>query len=143
MAFSMVDPYETYMGRWFKVWRSFIRGDQEKIDKSLSNNNWHDTVYNLGYWFLEAMDNHFIGNKLYDGTWIVNGETVDLANITCEMYVFAGGRDVITSTLQAKGILDKVGSGVKVFTEFEDAGHTLVFAGDKQIDEALRIIYER
>ena len=133
-AFSLVDPYATYVQRWFKLWNTAVGGDEQKLQRAISNNIWHDTPYNLGRWFLEAMSEHFVGNKLFEGTWEVAGERVDLGNITCPIFVYSGADDNITHPEQARAILDKISSTEQHYTDFEKAGHTRVFTGPKELD---------
>lgn len=133
LAFSMVSPQETYLKRWMDIWWYIANGDSEKIKKWQRDNGWHDYTIDLaGNQFLDCLKNHFFHNKLFDGTWIIDGETYPLSNITCPVHLYAGNDDLITHPQQVFDMADKV-SGPSYKTLFPRAGHTKVFTGKKEI----------
>ena len=135
LPFAMMNPYQAFVNRWHKQANAVMFGSAEEAKKRVSNNLWHDNTMNLrGEWFLWAMENHFIGNHIYDGTATVGDKPVDLGNITCPILVTVGGSDEITLPEQARAIIDKVGSEVKHYKIFDGMGHTgpFVFDGSLQ-----------
>ena len=142
MAFALMAPEFVFFGRYCDMARHIFNGDQKAMEKWSAVNEWYDSPRDLaGVWFLDALENHFTKNKLYEGTWEIYGKKIDLSRITCPVYVFAGGDDDITSVEQTKGILDKVSSKSKQFVLFPEAGHTRVFTGKKELDQFAEIFF--
>lgn len=134
LAFAAMAPTQIFYGRYIDLYSHIVNGRLDAVKKWESVNNWYDSPNNLaGVWFLDALENHFSKNKLYNGTWTVCDKIVDLSKITCPVFVFAGEDDDITSSEQARGILDKVSSTEKHFINFPGAGHTRVFTGQKEL----------
>jgi poly(3-hydroxyalkanoate) synthetase len=134
MSFAMVRPEEILFQRWFDLYNMAWKGDTEGIKKWKRNNGWYDTPLNLaGTWFLQCLKHHFRDNKLYNGKWVVHGRKVNLADITCPVYLFAGDADDITHYDQVFNMANKVqGSKYKIL--FRDAGHTKVFVGTNELN---------
>jgi len=135
-AFSMLEPWETYIGRfctqaqnlWFNHFFN-SKKTEEKIKKWEHNNSWHDDQQDLaGTWFMEIMEWHFRDNRIYNGTFpkILGGD-VNLNRIKCPVFLFAGGVDNITSTRQVLDMAYVVGSTEIQSKIFEDDGHTNAF----------------
>lgn len=141
LAFSMVDPYDAILGRWFKLSKAIMyETDEEKCKQKVSNSLWRDNVKNLhGLWYLFTMEFFFINNCLYDGTMVLNGKVVDLGNIICPVHIYVGGDDCITLPKSSKGIAEKVNSEEVHFTCFDansgfkrkTFGHTTPFADEE------------
>lgn len=135
MAFALSSPYEVFIGKYMQLFRLNIQGDTKKIKKWYDNDTWYNDTQNLaGVWFLDVLENHFMHNKLYDGTWEVKGRKVNLASITCPVYVYSGESDEITHPEQARAILDKVSSAETYYKCFPEAGHTRVFVGTAELN---------
>lgn len=132
-AFSMLDPWETYLGRFFTQQQNLFFGvfndKTEAIAKWEHNNSWHDDQQDLaGPWFMEVMEFHFRDNRIYEGTMPeILGKDVNLKNITCPVFLFAGGTDNITSTRQVLDMAHVVGSTEIHSVTFEKDGHTNAF----------------
>lgn len=134
LAFAMVRPDYIFITRWFDLWTHIMTGDEQAIEKWKRNNDWYDSPVNLaGTWFLECLENHFMKNRLYNGTWNVLGEKVNLKNIACPVYLYAGGADEITNHKQVFDMGNKVSSTDIYCRLFPDAGHTKVFTGKKEL----------
>lgn len=143
MAFALANPVPVFYTRYVNKLSYIIEGDKEALAKWDKEQGWYDYFIDLhGGWFLEVMENHFIGNKLWDGTWILSdGQVPKLENITCPLFVYAGGNDDITHPAQALGIASKV-SSTEVHTHiFEGAGHTAVFVRPACIDYFINEFY--
>ncbi len=138
LSFAVANPVPVFMGRWVKLYNLCVEQDTVGIKKWVSNNGWYDSPQDLaGAWFLDALENHFAKNKLFKGEWVINGKTVNLADITCDIFVYSGEDDDITHPEQSRTILDVVSSKHKSYTCFEEAGHTYVFTGEECVDKAL------
>ena len=136
LAFASMAPMQVFYGRYLDLLGHVVNDRPAGIEKWGVNEGWYDDPNDLaGVWFLDVLENHFAKNRLYDGTWNIGGQVADLGNITCPVYVFAGGKDDITSTKQALDLLKKVGSVEKHGVIFPEAGHTRAFTGAAELDE--------
>ena len=71
LAFSMLDPYQTFFGRWHKLANEIMfNQDEEKCKQKVSNNLWLDDPKNLGKWFEFTLEHFFIGNRQLKRTLI-------------------------------------------------------------------------
>jgi len=136
LAFAISNPVPTFYTRYYNLYVHFLRGDSKKIDKWIAENSWYDSPIDLhGGWFIEALDNHFFNNRLYDGTWVLSdGRVPELKNITCPLYIYTGDDDQITHPKQSMDIMNKVSSKDISTKSFENAGHTAVFTRGGCID---------
>ncbi len=134
LAFSMVNPKAVYIDRWAEMQRLVWSGDKKGLVKWKKNNAWHDTPQDLaGAWFLDCLEHHFGNNDLYEGRWVVDGESVDLSKITCPVWLYAGDEDEVTHPKQLFDIENKI-NGPVIKTLFEGAGHTRIFTGPKELE---------
>lgn len=134
-AFAAQAPEFVYFGRYMNLARHIFNGDDKAVARWRKENAWYDATRDLaGVWFLDALENHFTNNALYEGTWEIYGKRIDLSKIVCPIYVMTGDDDIITSQEQALGIFDKVSSLQKEHISFEKAGHTKVFTGSKELE---------
>jgi len=134
-AFSMVKPSYVYYERWVDLFCLMISQDTKGLEKWNKNNTWHDSPQDLaGTWFLECLEHHFLNNELYNGEWIIGGKRVDMSNITCPCYMFAGEDDEITGINQVFDMRNKVGVENSTCVLLPNAGHTRVFTGKKELD---------
>jgi len=143
MAFAMANPVPVFLTRYADRMRYSLEGNDAALAKWDKEQDWYDYSIDLhGGWFLEAMENHFIGNKLWDGTWTLSdGQVPNLSNIDCPLFVYAGGDDPITHPKQALGIADRV-SSTEIHTHtFPGAGHTAPFVRGACIDYFIREFY--
>lgn len=138
MAFALANPAPVFYDRYMKKFKMILEGDQARIAKWNHNENWYDTPVNLaGVWFLDALENHFKKNKLFGGEWRLGpGATPNLNQITCPLFVYAGGKDTITHPRQALDITRKVNTPPQdIHTKvFVNDGHTNVFCRKSSID---------
>jgi poly(3-hydroxybutyrate) depolymerase len=142
MAFAIANPLPVFMSRYFDLYNAIMANDIKAVEKWFKNNGWYDSPVDLaGDWFLDALENHFVKNKLFNGEWIINGETINLKNIDCDISVYSGADDDITHPEQARAVLDVVSSKNKRYTCFEGAGHTAVFVRPACIAKAMSDLY--
>lgn len=134
-AFSMVNPWETYIGRFATQAQNLIFNRTKEIEKWENNESWYDDPQDLaGTWFMESLDHHFKNNRIYNGTMpkILGGD-VNLKNITCPVYLFGGGADPITHHQQVTDMANVVGSDEIHTVVFPDEGHTSSFVKEKPL----------
>jgi poly(3-hydroxyalkanoate) synthetase len=135
LSFAMLAPEEVFFGKYLDLFRHSIFGDYKAVKKWWRNEKWYlNYQHYAGGLFLDILENHFKDNRLYNGTWMLNGKAINLSNITCPIDVYAGRKDGITSIEQAEGILHMATSTKKRLTIFDDAGHTKVFTGGKELE---------
>ena len=143
-AFSMLEPWETYFGRFCTQAQNLFFNKTEAIEKWEHNNSWHDDKQNLaGAGFMEIMEWHFRDNRIYEGTFpkILGGD-VNLKRITCPVFLFAGGTDNITSTRQVLDMANVVGS-IEIHSEiFEDDGHTNAFNREESLNKFCKVFFK-
>lgn len=138
LSFAMVNPVQVYWERWANLGYAMLRNDEKEIAKHNRNNAWYDYTIDLaGNWFLDCLKNHFRDNRLFNGTWVVGDGAVNLANITCEVFLYAGEDDEITHPQQVSDMANKV-SGKCHFTLFSKAGHTKVFVGTAELQQFVK-----
>lgn len=141
-AFTAANPTPMLYTRYAKLANLYIAMDYVGVQKWIKQNLWLDSPQDLaGVWFMEAMRNHFTNNDLYEGRMVVNGERIDLSNITCDVRVYTGKVDPVTHWKQAVGILHKASSTVKYHFCFDGEGHTGPFTKPGCIQKALTDIY--
>lgn len=134
LAFSFVNPVFVYQKRWFDGLNTLCRNNEEEIKKWKKNNDWYDYPIDLsGNWFLNCLKNHFLYNRLYNGSWRVFGKEVNLKNITCPVYLYAGDKDDITHWRQVFDMGNVISSKEIYKILFEDAGHTKSFCGKEEV----------
>jgi len=151
-AFSMINPAETYVGRFLTHQQNLFFDaffPTEKTAKAVAkwekNESWYDDSMDLGAWFMEAMKWHFKDNRIYNGTFPpIFGEDVNFKNIKCPVYLFAGGTDLITSIRQVLDMANIVGTDpADIYTEvFEDAGHTKAFVGTEELKRFVKVYFK-
>ena len=133
LSFAMVDPSFVFLKRWFSLRNIFTSGNKDALTKWCKNNSWYDTPFDLaGNWFMDCLENHFVKNKLYNCSW---GD-IDLGEIYCPLYLYAGDDDQITHPQQMFDMKNVVSTPPKNIHEtlFKNAGHTKVFTGQKELD---------
>ena len=143
-AFSMLDPWETYIGRFCTQAQNIFFNKTKAIEKWEHNNSWHDDQQDLaGAGFMEIMEWHFRDNRIYNGTFpkILGGD-VNLNRIKCPVYLFAGGTDNITSTRQVLDMAHVVGSAEIHTIIFPDDGHTNAFNREKSLEIFRKMFFE-
>jgi poly(3-hydroxyalkanoate) synthetase len=147
LAFSMVDPVQVYYERFFNLMtatkKALFDNDNSDLEKFYRNNDWYEYTIDLaGVWFLDCLENHFGRNKLYDNEWVIGGEKVNLSNITCDVFLYAGDDDKITHPQQVFDIENKISSKNVKKTLFKNAGHTKVFVGKNELDEFVKQFFK-
>lgn len=134
LNFSMVSPFEVFIGRHLRMFYAILLNDEKTIKKFERNNSWYDSPQDLaGEWYLEAVDNIFKRNRLVHGDMEILGQLVKLENINQPLFLYAGEDDEITSIDQLFSIENYVSSEhIEKYT-FPNCGHTKVFTGSKEL----------
>lgn len=134
MNFALGSPYEVFFQRHFDEFLTIMDGATEKIKKMRRNRNWYDSPQDLaGVWYLEVVRDLFIRNKLIKNKLVINNRVVNLKDIICDVHLFAGMDDDITSPSQILIHKDLFG-GDAYHYRFSDCGHTKVFTGKEELE---------
>lgn len=126
IPFAMSNPIPVFWDRHVNQIFNILKCDWEKVEKQRKNDLWHDSPMPIhGTWFLEWLENHFIKNKFYEGTWqLSDGSIPKLPNITCPVFLYQGGADPVTHPQQLLAIGNKISSTEIHAKVFEGEGHT-------------------
>ncbi|MEQ8834048.1 MAG: alpha/beta fold hydrolase [Miltoncostaeaceae bacterium] len=117
---NFVDVHDAYAelvmaGRDLTSWRAM--------------NQWvNDGVPFPGAAFVQWVRDLYQQNRLFEGTWEVAGEPIDLSAITAPVLTIAAGKDHIVPPAMARPLNDLVGSPDTTYLELP-AGHVGVLAG--------------
>jgi poly(3-hydroxybutyrate) depolymerase len=135
LSFAMSNPIPVFFDRWLKATEHILECDWVKVEQDMANNLWHDSPFALHSWFTEWLENHFKHNRLYEGTWaLTDGSIPNLADITCPLYLYQGGKDPVTHPQQLLDIRNKVAS-TEIHTKiFDKEGHTGPFVREYCLD---------
>lgn len=119
MGWKMMHFAERMEDYW-DLWNAIGTDKFEKIKKFRS---WYEYTMDLaGKYYLEAVDNIFRKNDLWEGRMILFGKPVDFNNISCPIISIAGEKDDITLPVQA---LAFPGDHITIL----NSGHIGIFMG--------------
>jgi poly(3-hydroxybutyrate) depolymerase len=89
-----------------------------------------------GAFYLWIVEHLFQNNELIAGTLVVGGRRVDLADITCPLYLLAGTTDHITPGAQVFALADYAGTAASdVNMRLVPGGHLGLFMGHEALDK--------
>lgn len=129
-GWKMMNAIDRYLIDYLKILQ--VLDDDQKIKKIKRFRTWYETTQDLaGVWYLEAVEDLFIKNKLIKKGLKVNQNIVYLSNITCPIAMLAGGYDDITLVNHLFS-LEKYVSSKKIFKSvISDVGHIGSFISSK------------
>lgn len=136
-AFASLNPYAVTVGEFMRLVRCVMRDDKAGIAKWHRDRDWYWSPQHLsGGWYLEAVEWLFMQNRLIKGELYISGRRVELGRITCPVYLYAGGKDEITTPEQLWGVEKALRPGMPIHKRlFEDCGHTAVFNRDEPMSQ--------
>lgn len=144
-GWKIMNSYDRYVGDYLNLWINVQ--DDSFLERTKKFRRWYEFTQDLsGKWYLEAVKNLFMDNKLIKGTLEVLGECVDLKKITCPLALLAGERDDITLTPQVHNISYFASTPEENIFKvvIPKAGHISVFMGKRALQyewpEALNFI---
>ena len=134
LGFKNLNPFERWVSDYMNLWLDILSGEEKKIERWKRFKQWYEHTVDLdGKWYLEAVQELFKKNKLIKGELEVLSKKVDLANISCPVFLLAGERDDITPPKQVFNMADYV-SGPTWKALIEDAGHIGVFVKSASLE---------
>ena len=131
-GFKMLNPVERYCGDYFDIF--FNIADNTYLERNRKFREWYEYTQCIpGDFFLQVVEDLFIGNKLIKGELIILDKKVDLAAINHPLFLIAGEKDDITPGEQLFNIEHYVKSE-SIYKYTLPAGHIGIFMARKIID---------
>ncbi len=131
-GFKMMNPLERYCGDYFDLF--FNISDDAFMERNRKFRDWYEHTQSIpGDFFLQVVEELFIGNKLINGELEILGKKVDLSTIYQPVFLIAGEKDDITPGEQLFNIEHYVNSSI-INKYTLPAGHIGIFMGRKIID---------
>jgi poly(3-hydroxyalkanoate) synthetase len=139
MGFNFMKPGQTslrYMGLYKNI------HDSEQLERFREMKNWYDFTQNIaGDFYLWIVQHLFRDNELIQGKLVVAGQTVDLSQIKCPLFLVGGVRDHVTTPDQVFAMRQYVGTPPEHIHEYlVDAGHIGLFMGKNVLTETWSVI---
>lgn len=137
-GFKSYQPSEHYVLKYRRLWQMITAEDEEGIKRFMRFENWYEYTQNLpGRFYLEVVRNIFKENNLTrPGAMRINGNGVNLKQITCPVIIMAGKKDHITPPPQAFALKRYIGTPpenvVEILTE---GGHIGTLMGTESLRE--------
>ena len=124
---KMLKPVENYVGTYLNLWDNL---DNPKVVESWhAMNTWvRDTIPMAGETYRQLVNEFFRENRLMDGTLVLRGERVDLAQLKANVVNIIAEADHITPPCQSERVLERVGSTDKEQIRVK-GGHIGIMAG--------------
>lgn len=139
-SFKMLNPLERYCGDYFDLF--FNIADDIYLERNRKFREWYEYTQSVpGDFFLQVVEELFIGNKLINGELIILGKKVDLSTINHPLFLIAGEKDDITPGEQLFNIEHYVKSQ-SINKYMLPAGHIGIFMARKIIDNYWPIIFK-
>ncbi len=131
-GFKMLNPVERFYGDYFDLF--FNIADDNFVERNRKFRNWYEYTQSVpGDFFLQVVEDLFMGNKLIKGELIILDQKVDLSAINHPLLLIAGQKDDITPADQLFNITNYVKS-TRISKYLLPAGHIGIFMARKIID---------
>lgn len=119
--------------------------EPEFVTRHQEFTNWFEWTQDVpGAFYLWILRHLFLRNELAGGTLEVGGRRVDLATITCPVFLLAGSADHITPPEQVWALADLVSTPAEdVHRTLVTAGHLGLFMGRQSLQEHWRPLMEQ
>jgi polyhydroxyalkanoate synthase len=139
---KMLKPYENFVGNYVRLWENL--DNPSAVESWQAMNTWvNDLTPFAGAAFREWVIWFYRENRLMNGTLQMNGQRVDVSNITVPLLNVVATADHIVPNVQSLSIMERVGSAEKKLLKVQ-GGHIGIMAGSSarkrtwpQIDEWL------
>ncbi|ACB95816.1 alpha/beta fold hydrolase [Beijerinckia indica] len=112
--------------------------DPNYISKEETFASWYEHPIDLpGRWYLQAITQLFKENRFAKGTFVALGETLNLKNVTCPVYLLAGETDDITTKEQVFDADKYLGTPKdQIQKQLVPGGHIGLFMGTHTLKQA-------
>lgn len=127
-GWKMMNFIDRYVNDYLKIILS-IEDDYE-LKRIRKFREWYEYTQDLsGAWYLEAVEDLFLNNKLVKDELFIDGRVVRLSNIKCPIVMIAGEKDDITLPQQLFALGRYSSSKNKLECVIPKAGHVGCFMG--------------
>ena len=111
--------------------------DPAYIAKEETFESWYENPIDLpGRWYLQAIEQLFMQNRLAKGEFVGLGRKLDLRKITCPTYLLAGAADDITTPEQVLDAAKYIGTPKdRIVQKTVPGGHIGLFMGARTLKE--------
>jgi poly(3-hydroxyalkanoate) synthetase len=132
--FILMQP-QTEIGRQLALLENV--DDPQHVERYRVFEDWFKYTQDIpGAFYLWLVEHLFHKNELIDGRLVVDGRRADLGNITCPLFLLAGGRDHITPPAQLFAAAGAVGTPREQIVQRTSAGgHLGLFTGRQALTE--------
>ncbi|MDO5301339.1 MAG: class III poly(R)-hydroxyalkanoic acid synthase subunit PhaC [Tissierellia bacterium] len=139
LGFLMLKPFDLAIDKYVKVAQDI--DDPQKMVNFMRMEKWiFDSPAQVGATLVQFVNDMYKENKLYKGTFELDGEVVDLKKITAPILVILGLKDNQVPPAATRPIIDAVGSKDKELVEY-DTGHIGLFvSGKSQREVAPKVV---
>jgi poly(3-hydroxybutyrate) depolymerase len=117
--------------------------DPEHVERYRKFEDWFQWTQALpGAFYLWVVEHLFMKNSLIKRELVVEGKNVDLANISCPLFLMAGQADHITPADQVWALADHVTTPVdRIGRQSSTSGHLGLFMGREALEDHWKIIF--
>lgn len=142
LGFKLLEPPEE-ISRLAGLWGHIH--DDAYVQRYTDFENWFAWGQDVpGAFYLWIVEHLFIRNELIEQKLRVDGQVVDLGQITCPVFMLAGRTDHITPAEQMFALADHVGTPKKQqHQRLVSAGHLGLFMGHAALDGAWTDVFGR
>ncbi len=111
--------------------------DKAYLAKKEAFESWYENPLDLpGRWYLQAIEQIFMQNRLAKGGFVALGRKLDLRDIACPTYLLAGAADDITTPEQVLDAAKYIGTPkAKIVRQTVPGGHIGLFMGSRTLKE--------
>ena len=130
LGWKMMHPVERFMGDYMDIFTDMLLGNSKKMEKVKRFRTWYEHTQDLaGVWYLEAVENLFLKNKLVKGELELFGKYIHLSNIECPIVMIAGEKDDITLESHLFALGDYTSNARVYEVTIPGCGHVGCFMG--------------
>ena len=134
-AWKNMHPGEQYFGKYVDLYEHI--DDPVYVKKQEDFEAWYENPIDLpGRWYLQAVQQLFKENRLAKGTFVGLGRPLSLKDVTCPVYLLAGGDDDITTKEQVFDADKYLGTPAsRIVKALVPGGHIGLFMGARTLRE--------
>ena len=134
-GWKSMHPEAQYVDKYLRLYEHI--DDPDYLSKTEAFARWYENPIDLpGRWYLQAIHQLFMENRLAKGEFVGLGRRLSLADIRCPVYLLAGEADDITPREQVFAAEQLVGTPkARIAKALAPGGHIGLFMGAKTLRE--------
>ena len=134
-GWKSMHPEAQYVDKYLRLYEHI--DDPDYLSKTEAFERWYENPIDLpGRWYLQAIHQLFMENRLAKGEFVGLGRRLSLADIRCPVYLLAGEADDITPREQVFAAEQLVGTPkARIAKALAPGGHIGLFMGAKTLRE--------